>query len=304
MRDTFVSKLIELAKADPKIFLVCGDLGFNTLEDFRDAFPDRFLNGGISEQNIAGLCAGLAKEGYTVFFYSIGNFPTLRCMEQIRYDIAYHFSNVNIIAVGGGYAYGSLGVSHHATEEIGMLRTIPNMMICAPSDPSEVKEILEIIASDPSPSYIRLNRSGEGLIDFVDPLEQGSLHLAYSGSSNYLRKAFISNGAISNEIYKDLISASSIDDLFTLPIVKPLKEKAIAKKLLQYKEIIIVEEHQLIGGLGSAIQEILFDYYSSSELATLPRIHRVGIKDTFLSVAGNQDFLRDKAGLFSYRRHI
>ena len=304
MRDTFVSNLIELAKADPKIFLVCGDLGFNVLEEFRDAFPDRFLNGGISEQNIAGLCAGLAKEGYKVFFYSIGNFPTLRCMEQIRYDIAYHFANVNIVAVGGGYAYGSISTSHHATEEIGMLRTIPNMMICAPSDPSEVKEILKIITSDPSPSYMRLNRSGEDLIDFVDPLEQGSLHLAYSGSSDFQGKAFISNGAIANEIYKDLVLASSSDDLFTLPIVKPLREKIIVKKLLQYKEIIIVEEHQLIGGLGSAIQEILFDYYSSSELATLPRIHRVGIKDTFQSVAGNQDFLRDKAGLFSYRRYI
>ena len=111
-------------------------------------------------------------------------------------------------------------------------------------------------------------------------------------------------GTVPVLVYKDLVLASSSDDLFTLPIVKPLREKIIVKKLLQYKEIIIVEEHQLIGGLGSAIQEILFDYYSSSELATLPRIHRVGIKDTFQSVAGNQDFLRDKAGLFSYRRYI
>ena len=178
MRDTFVTNLAKLAQHDEKIFLVCGDLGFNVLEEFGDLHPKRFLNGGISEQNIAGLCAGLSREGYTVYFYSIGNFPTLRCMEQIRYDIAYHNANVNIVAVGGGYAYGSLGTSHHATEEIGMLRMIPNMMVTSPSDPSEVKDILDITSKDPSPSYMRLNRSGEEIINYLNPFSPGDLHLA------------------------------------------------------------------------------------------------------------------------------
>ena len=148
-------------------------------------------------------------------------------MEQIRYDIAYHFANVNIVAVGGGYAYGSLSTSHHATEEIGMLRSIPNMMVCAPSDPSEVQAILKVTSSDPSPSYMRLNRSGEESIKFLEPLKEGDLHLAYKGSSEINKKAFISNGAICQEIYKDLHKASSSDDLYSLPIVKPLRVESI-----------------------------------------------------------------------------
>ncbi|HCK04370.1 MAG TPA: transketolase [Methylophilaceae bacterium] len=303
MRDTFVTNLAKLAQHDEKIFLVCGDLGFNVLEEFRDLHPKRFLNGGISEQNIAGLCAGLSREGYTVYFYSIGNFPTLRCMEQIRYDIAYHNANVNIVAVGGGYAYGSLGTSHHATEEIGMLRMIPNMMVTSPSDPSEVKDILDITSKDPSPSYMRLNRSGEGIINYLNPFSPGDLHLAYSGSDQK-KKAFVSNGAICFEIYKDLVAANGSADLFSLPIVKPLEEERIFNQLVQYNEIIVVEEHQLNGGLGSTIQGIICDSFSTDSSARMPKIHRIGIQDSFQSLAGSQDFLREKAGLFNYRDYL
>src|SRR4051812_19286753 len=124
MRTAFISRLIEEARKDSRVFLLVGDLGFSVVEPFRDEFPKQFLNVGVAEQNMTGVAAGLAMEGYTVFTYSIGNFPTLRCMEQIRYDVCYHNLNVKIVSVGGGYAYGPLGASHHATEEIGMLRTI------------------------------------------------------------------------------------------------------------------------------------------------------------------------------------
>ena len=303
MRDTFVTNLIRLAKDDESIFLVCGDLGFNVLEGFRDSYPKRLLNGGISEQNIAGLCSGLSREGYTVYFYSIGNFPTLRCMEQIRYDIAYHNENVNIVAVGGGYAYGSLGTSHHATEEIGMLRMIPNMMVTSPSDPTEVKDILEITSRNSCPSYMRLNRSGEEIIEYKNNFSLGGLHHAFQGTDRP-KKAFISNGAICFEIYKDLVAANAKADLFSLPVLKPLQKENIFNQLVKYDEIIIVEEHQLIGGLGSAIQEVMYDHFSYSNIGTLPKIYRIGIQDTFQSLAGSQDFLREKAGLFNYRNHI
>ena len=303
MRDTFVTNLTKLAQNDEKIFLVCGDLGFNVLEEFADLHPTRFLNGGISEQNIAGLCAGLSREGYTVYFYSIGNFPTLRCMEQIRYDIAYHNANVNIVAVGGGYAYGSLGTSHHATEEIGMLRMIPNMMVTSPSDPSEVKNILDITSKSTSPSYMRLNRSGEETINYLNTFSLGELHLAYSGSRQK-NKAFISNGAICFEVYKDLVASKSSADLFSLPIVKPLEEESIFTQLAQYNEIIVVEEHQLNGGLGSTIQGIICDHFVISDSNSIPKIHRIGIQDSFQSLAGSQDFLREKAGLFNYRNYL
>src|ERR1700712_4450462 len=118
MRTAFIDQLTEEAKKNDKVFLLVGDLGYSVIEEFAELFPDRFLNVGIAEQNMTGIAAGLAMEGYTVFTYSIGNFPTLRCMEQIRYDVCYHNLNVKIVAVGGGYAYASLGPSHHATEEL------------------------------------------------------------------------------------------------------------------------------------------------------------------------------------------
>ena len=137
MRNSFINRLTEIAKVDKKIFLICGDLGYSVLEPFAEQFPDRFLNVGIAEQNMMHVATGLAFEGYNVFTYSIGNFPTLRCMEQIRYDICYHNANVKIVAVGSGYAYGPLGVSHHTTEDIAMLRALPGMIVTAPGDPVE-----------------------------------------------------------------------------------------------------------------------------------------------------------------------
>ena len=161
MRTAFINQLIKEAKTNGEIFLLVGDLGFNVVEPFAELFPDRFLNAGVAEQNMAGMAAGLAMEGYCVYIYSIGNFPTLRCMEQIRYDICYHHLNVKIVAVGGGYAYGSLGASHHATEELGMLRTIPNMIVCAPGDPAEARAITSFTVRHKGPCYIRLGKAGE-----------------------------------------------------------------------------------------------------------------------------------------------
>lgn len=131
MRTAFIKQLVEEAGTNDKIFLIVGDLGYSVVETFAEKYPERFLNAGIAEQNMVGVAAGLAMAGYNVYVYSIGNFPTLRCMEQIRYDIAYHKLNVKIVSVGAGYAYGSLGSSHHATEELGMMRTIPNMVVCS-----------------------------------------------------------------------------------------------------------------------------------------------------------------------------
>ena len=140
MRTAFIKQLIEEAKTNDKIFLLIGDLGYNVVTPFAEAYPDRFINVGICEQNMVGIASGLAMNGYNVYLYSIGNFPTLRCIEQIRNDVCYYNGNVKVVSVGAGFAYGSSGVSHHATEDIGMMRTLPNMVICSPSDPSEAGE--------------------------------------------------------------------------------------------------------------------------------------------------------------------
>ena len=143
MRDAFVTKLTELAEKDPMTMLITGDLGFGVLTDFSKRFPDQFINAGVAEQNMTGMAAGLALDGYKVYTYSIGNFNTLRCLEQIRNDICYHDCDVTVVSVGAGFSYGQLGISHFATEDLAIFRAIPNIMVVAPSDPWEVPSLTD-----------------------------------------------------------------------------------------------------------------------------------------------------------------
>ena len=161
MRTTFINQLVEEARENERIFLLVGDLGYNVVEPFAHAYPERFINVGICEQNMAGIAAGLAMNGWIVYCYSIGNFPTLRCIEQIRNDIVYYQSNVRIVSVGAGYAYGSQGVSHQATEDVAMLRSLPDMVVCSPSDPIETKMLVKQSVTHQGPMYIRLGKAGE-----------------------------------------------------------------------------------------------------------------------------------------------
>lgn len=161
MRNAFVEELVSLATQYPHIALVVGDLGYSVIEPFADRFPDRFINAGVAEQNMTGLAAGMASEGYHVFTYSIANFPTFRCAEQIRNDVDYHRLPVTVVAVGGGLAYGALGYSHHAVQDYALMRTFPNLLIAAPGDPMEVRACMRYLAANPQPSYLRLGKAGE-----------------------------------------------------------------------------------------------------------------------------------------------
>lgn len=295
MRTSFINQLIEEAKTNEKIFLLVGDLGFSVVEPFAKLFPARYLNVGIAEQNMAGIAAGLAMEGYCVYIYSIGNFPTLRCMEQIRYDICYHNLNVKIIAVGGGYAYGSLGASHHATEEIGMLRTIPNLVVCAPGDPEEARAITTFSAQHYGPCYIRLGKAGESQIheyplykielgDIVRLNENGNIAVFSTGSMLRHVVDFINQNNLKASVY-------------SFPFIKPLNTKVLAEIVTAHKKIITIEEHQSAGGFGSAILEAINDLICVGKLEVYPIVKRIAIPDKFYSVAGSQDYLRRLAGL-------
>src|ERR1041385_4546417 len=134
MRNAFIQRLMQLAPHDPRLMLVTGDLGFGVLDEFSKKFPKQYLNAGVAEQNMTGVATGLALEGRIVFTYSIGNFPTLRCLEQIRNDAAYHGANVKVVAIGGGFSYGALGMSHHATEDLSIMRAIPGLTVVSPGD--------------------------------------------------------------------------------------------------------------------------------------------------------------------------
>lgn len=298
MRTAFIKELIEEAKENKSIFLIVADLGFSVVEPFAEQFPDRFLNVGIAEQNMAGIASGLAMEGYNVYIYSIGNFPTLRCMEQIRYDICYHNVNVKIIAVGGGYAYASLGASHHATEEIGMLRTIPNITVCSPGDPEEMRAITRFTSNYNGPCYIRIGKAGEPEVykkynKSINKVESGDILNVILGNDI----AIFSSGAMldysANYILNNKLSAS----LYSFPFIKPVNNAQFVDIIKKYKKIITIEEHQLNGGFGSSILEHINDLKEKNVSIPFPEIKRIGINNSFYSVAGTQDYLRKLAGI-------
>jgi transketolase len=294
MRNTFINTLTELARENEDIFLLCGDLGYSVLEPFADSFPDRFLNVGIAEQNMTQVAAGLAMEGYNVFTYSIGNFPTLRCMEQIRYDVCYHNANVKIVAVGAGYAYGPLGTSHHTTEDLSMLRSIPNMLVTAPSDAVEAAALANLFSRHKGPAYIRLNKAGEPKV------HSASLNLTI-GQFVPIRHGndvlVITTGAILSSILNE-VEANNLNWAVTsMPFVSHMDEFALADMAVRYKHIVTVEEHQLNGGFGSAILERLNSLRSAEKLVDVPIVHRIGIANEFVSCAGSQDFLRAHSGI-------
>ena len=159
MRDTFIEQLTKIARNDPNVLLLTGDLGFGVFENFRKEYPKQFLNVGVAEQNMSMIAAGLALKGKRVFTYSIGNFPTLRCLEQIRNDICYHDLNVTIVSIGGGFSYGALGMSHHATEDLSIMRALPNITCVAPSSLEETKDATFQLYKKKGPSYLRLDKS-------------------------------------------------------------------------------------------------------------------------------------------------
>ena len=161
MRTAFIKTITEMAQRDPRVTLVVGNLGFGVVTDFAERFPNQFLNAGVAEQNMTGVAAGMAMAGRVVFTYSIGNFPTLRCLEQIRNDVCYHKANVVVTAVGGGFAYGALGMSHHATEDLAILRSLPEIKVIAPGNPLEAAAAVRAVAAGIGPVYLRLGRAGE-----------------------------------------------------------------------------------------------------------------------------------------------
>ena len=255
MRTTFINTLIKMAKKDERIILVVGDLGFNVVEPFQKEFPKRFFNAGVSEQNMASFAAGLASQGFKVFIYSIANFPTFRCAEQIRNDIDYHNLNVTIVTVGGGYAYGNLGYSHHAVQDYGLIRLFPNFEIFSPGDPYEVQYCLDQIFKINGPAYLRLNKD-------KDPNINKKKIVLKKGNFNFIskkkKKLILTTG--SQLSYGRLLSSNKRFKNYQLascPIWSHNQSKSIANNLKKFNEIIVIEDHYLSCGFSSFLLEII-----------------------------------------------
>lgn len=298
MRTNFINQLIEEARHNDKIFLLVGDLGYHVIEPFAEEFPDRFLNVGIAEQNMAGIAAGLAMTGYNVYFYSIGNFPTIRCLEQIRNDIAYHQANVKVVSVGAGYAYGSLGATHQATEEIGALRVLPNMVVATPGDPLEARAITKISASYDGPMYIRLGKAGEKTVHSEDSinLKIGDICSLITREGN--QTAVLACGNILDAALHQINDEKLNYDLYSVPFVKPINKDQLINIVKTHPAgLITIEEHQKSCGMGAAIVEVLNDLYYEGNIEVYPKVKRIAIPDEFSDVVGTQVFLREHEGL-------
>ena len=159
MRDQFIAELTKIAQADERVVLITGDLGFGVLNDYREKLPKQFINAGIAEQAMAGIAAGMALEGHKVFIYSIANFTFMRCLEQLRNDVAYHDLDVNVVSVGGGFSYGQLGMTHHATEDLAIMRCMPTSVVACPCTSDDVYEVTKKIYNSTGLTYLRLDKS-------------------------------------------------------------------------------------------------------------------------------------------------
>ena len=286
MRDAFINALTDLAENDKDIVLLTGDLGFGVFEEFEARFPGQYFNVGIAEQNMMGLAAGLSLAGKKVVAYSIGNFASLRCLEQIRNDACYHDASITVVASGGGFSYGSLGMSHHTTEDLAILRALPNMVVVAPCTREEAKEATKQLVSSKGVDYLRLDKTAAEEVAEAQPFSIGKSRIFREGTDITL----IATGGILEEAVlaaKELESFGLDVKIVGIHTVKPIDKEEILKSARETGGLVVIEEHNKDGGLGSAVAEVCMDH------AVLPnKFLRIGLNNTFSSIVGSQHYLR------------
>ncbi len=292
MRNEFIRQLLELAREDDRIMLVTGDLGFAVLDEFQRELPKQFLNVGVAEQNMSGVGVGLALSGKVVFTYSIGNFTTLRCLEQLRNDACYHGANVNAVAVGGGFSYGPLGFSHHATEDLAILRALPEMTVCSPGDRWETAGATRALVETPGPGYLRLDKGpAEATHGPDDVYELGRARVVREGTAMTL----IATGGVLGEAIgaAEALAADGLScRVLSMHTIKPLDADAIEAAARETGGIVTIEEHTVLGGLAGAVSEVCM------ERGAMPAAFaRLGLRDLFATEVGSQSYLRARYGL-------
>jgi len=290
MRSVFNQTLLEIARENPRIFMILADIGYGEVEPFAEAFPNRFFNVGVAEQNMTGIACGVAMEGNIAITYSIANFPTLRCLEQIRNDVCYHNVNVKVVIIGGGMAYGSLGVSHHSTEDIAIMRALPDMVVIAPADMAEARAATHAMISHDGPVYYRCGYKREpdlhqGKIDFkigraIEVCPGTDVTLIGIGTVTY--RAFQAAQLLAGEGIKARV--------LSMHTVKPIDKEAILAAARETGGIITVEEHNICGGLGGAVAEVL------SESGVGIPFKMIALPDTYIHEVGTHVWLLDRYG--------
>ena len=255
MRNTFVKEITNIAKKNKKIVLLAGDIGYKLFDNFQKKYPHRFYNCGVAEANMTTVAAGLALKGFTPITYTIATFNVYKTLEQIKIDICYPNLGVIIVGVGAGLSYAGLGSTHHAVEDIGILRSIPNLNIVSPADSLELKSILYDVIKRKKPTYFRIGKKGEkNIYEYVPKTKTGKGNIIYHGK----KICIICTGNIiinANEAILNLRKKNIYPGLISMHTIKPLDTNLLNKIFKKYKYIAILEEHSSIGGLTSAISE-------------------------------------------------
>jgi transketolase len=294
MRNAFVDELVKLAEANPAIALIVGDLGYSVVEPFANRFPDRFINAGVAEQNMMGLAAGMASEGYQPFVYSIANFPLFRCAEQIRNDVDYHRLPVTIVSVGGGLAYGNLGYSHHAVQDYALMRIMPSTVIAAPGDPMEVRACLRYLSAHPQPGYLRLGKAGEPSFHLEVPeLALGGWLELQPGAAGANRRTLLTTGA-TLALAKSWLCLPHWKGfaLHSLPLWGLASKAAQPALVAQWDAIVTVEDHLADAGFGSWLRESL-----DAAPGLMSRVRVKALDASVCGMVGTQHMLNELGGL-------
>jgi transketolase len=292
MRTAFIKELFELAKLDERIVLIVGDLGFGVVTPFMEQLPRQFLNAGVAEQNMTGMAVGMALSGKITLTYSIANFPTLRCLEQVRNDICYHNANVKVVSVGGGFTYGAMGATHHAIEDLAVMRAIPGLVIVAPGDPIEARAATRAIIAHQGPCYVRLGKAGEPVVHSTAiDFELGKAICMREGQDATL----ISIGGILQNAVRaaERLAQEGIETrLLSMHTLKPLDIEAVLAAARETQAIFTIEEHSILGGLGTAVAEVL----AEAEGIKAP-LKRIGVPPAFSPHIGSQEYMQQCHGL-------
>jgi transketolase len=293
MRENCLKMVFELAKKDERVVFVGSDLGVGVLADFKKEIPERFFMEWVSEQNLVGLAAGMAMEGRVVYLNTIATFLSRRCYEQVAVDLCLHNVNVRLIANGGGVVYAPLGPTHLAIEDIAIMRALPNMTVVAPADAEEMVRFMKVSVDHAGPIYIRVAKghdpivtsdTGPFVIGEAVPMREGAeVLLATTGVGLQVCLAAA-----------EKLAANSVKAaVLHFPTIKPLDTRALRAHCEPAGAILTVEEHTIIGGLGSAVAE----YLAESDLLHSRRFKRIGIPDVFPSVYGDQNAMMRKYGI-------
>lgn len=292
MRNAFAQAVTELGDVYPDLVLLAGDIGNRLFDKFKDKHPARFYNCGVAEANMTGVASGLAASGLRPITYTITPFNTVRCLEQIRLDICYPDLPVIVVGTGAGLSYAGLGATHHSMEDIAILRTLPNMHVVCPADPVEVRLAVKDALRLARPTYIRLGKKGEPVIHPVDPefrigraitVREGT-DVAILSVGNMLASAL----ACADQLERRGTSARVV----SLHTVKPLDDAMLTRLFAEQQVVLVLEEHGLAGGAGSAVLE-----WGNAKRVDLRKLICIGTPDRFLSGCGEQEEARLMLGL-------